>query len=314
MYKMIIADDEPSVRQYIRYIVKRHNLPFEICGEAADGQEAVQLADLYQPEFVFLDISMPRMSGLDAAEIIRKKYPQTVIYILTAYSQFDYAHKAIRTQVADYLLKPIRPALVVDTLKQGINHVLQQRLEKQRTERMTTQIKKTKPLIIKQRMFELLKGDGNNEDMLLRRLTKTENFRPAAVMAAAVWGDIDTPERANLAERLVWEFSSRFSGRMVTASMGGETAGILRELSHNLCCELKLLIDDWQQRYHVSLSAGVSPVSNNRQISAAYRDADEIRRTAVFWRKKGLFSPVMSSRTVRQYYVVMPYLNKYATF
>lgn len=59
-------------------------------------------------------------NGLDAAKLIREKNRDAIIYILTAYSQFEYAHQALQTQVAGYLLKPIKPAELVDTLKKGI--------------------------------------------------------------------------------------------------------------------------------------------------------------------------------------------------
>ena len=70
MYKLLIADDEPTERNFVRWIIRSYHLPFTICGEAADGEEAVSLAEAHQPDVVVMDINMPLLSGLEAAAAI----------------------------------------------------------------------------------------------------------------------------------------------------------------------------------------------------------------------------------------------------
>ncbi len=86
--RILIADDSAPVRRGIISLLLT-NAGWEICGEAADGPEALQKAVELLPDLVLLDISMPGMSGLDAARMIRESVPGTRILIL---SQHDAAH------------------------------------------------------------------------------------------------------------------------------------------------------------------------------------------------------------------------------
>ena len=77
-------------------------------GEASNGEEALELADIVRPDLVISDIRMPKMDGIELAEQLRDKYPNTKVIFLTAYNEFEYARKAIRLGVSDYILKPFQ--------------------------------------------------------------------------------------------------------------------------------------------------------------------------------------------------------------
>ncbi len=108
--KILVADDEITVRAFIKTVVAKERLPVAACLEADDGLEAVRLAKEHRPDLIFLDIRMPGCDGLKAAELILADRPSANIVIVTAYGEFDYARAALRAGVADYLLKPVRPA------------------------------------------------------------------------------------------------------------------------------------------------------------------------------------------------------------
>jgi YesN/AraC family two-component response regulator len=286
---MIIADDEPAVRQYIHYVVKQYKLPFLICGEAVDGEQAVQMADRYQPEFAILDINMPIMNGLDAAAAIKEKDPDVVIYVLTAYSQFEYAHKAVQTQVADYLLKPIRPLDLVAILKKGIAGALKRRLTLLRNQRMAQQIAKDRPVVVKQLLFELLNSDSDNPNVLklLQRMSQKVKFCPAAVISISQCQNIQTPLHNKLNERLTQDCISRFEEQAITTSFGGEIVLIFRQWNDELCCELQSRMEEWERRYAVTLYAGISIVDKPSRIGEAYNNAKKQREAGLFWRQQG---------------------------
>lgn len=61
MYNLVIADDEQLVFQYIQAVIEKNHLPLHICGTASNGKEALRLVQIYQPEFVMLDINMPEL-------------------------------------------------------------------------------------------------------------------------------------------------------------------------------------------------------------------------------------------------------------
>jgi len=155
MYKLIIVDDEPAETKFLRWVVTNYNLPFTICGEAVNGEDAVRLVEQHQPDFVIMDINMPIMDGLEAARRIKDKFPRTKIYILTAYGDFTYAQAAIKISVEDYLLKPMNPETMVEALKKGVKQVLSERVDQRRQDRMRLLARKSKEEMINRLVLEL---------------------------------------------------------------------------------------------------------------------------------------------------------------
>ncbi len=110
--KILVADDEITVRTFIKKVVAKERLPVALCLEADNGLDAISLAAEHRPDLVFLDIRMPGCDGLKAAAAILADNPAANVVIVSAYNEFDYARTALRAGVADYLLKPVRPAEV----------------------------------------------------------------------------------------------------------------------------------------------------------------------------------------------------------
>jgi DNA-binding NarL/FixJ family response regulator len=81
--KILIIDDGDSVRDIIRIFLEREG--FEVCGEAADGVEAIEQAKKLKPDLIVLDLAMPRMNGAEAASILSKTMPTVPIILLTMY-------------------------------------------------------------------------------------------------------------------------------------------------------------------------------------------------------------------------------------
>jgi DNA-binding NarL/FixJ family response regulator len=81
--RILVTDDGDSVRDIIRIFLERAG--FEVCGEAADGAEAIELANKLKPDLIVLDLAMPRMNGAEAASILSKTMPNVPIILLTLY-------------------------------------------------------------------------------------------------------------------------------------------------------------------------------------------------------------------------------------
>ena len=113
---LLVADDEPIVRAFIKKVVKENQLPVATIVEACNGEEAVALAETHMPDLLLLDIRMPGLNGLEAAKQILQKRPTTHVVIVTAYDDFDYVRIALRSGVADYLLKPIGQAAIASLI------------------------------------------------------------------------------------------------------------------------------------------------------------------------------------------------------
>ncbi|SDA71937.1 two-component system, response regulator YesN [Butyrivibrio sp. INlla18] len=108
MTTVMIVDDEKYVRLGIKGETDWSLIGCEVVGEASNGEEALELADKVRPDLVISDIRMPKMDGIELAEQLRDKYPNTKVIFLTAYNEFEYARKAIRLGVSDYILKPFQ--------------------------------------------------------------------------------------------------------------------------------------------------------------------------------------------------------------
>lgn len=107
MYKVMLIDDEKSLRSLLKATVdwKKHGL--EVVGEAASGIEAINTIDILKPDIAFVDIRMPFMNGIEFSKIALKRYPRMKIAILTAFDEFEYARECVGIGVCEYLLKPI---------------------------------------------------------------------------------------------------------------------------------------------------------------------------------------------------------------
>lgn len=115
--KVMLVDDELLVRLGIKSLIdwEKHN--FEFIGDASDGEKALELMEQRVPDILLTDIVMPRMNGLELIELVRKRYPNTLIIVLSSHNEFDYVRKAMKLGVEDYLLKTsMKPAELLDLL------------------------------------------------------------------------------------------------------------------------------------------------------------------------------------------------------
>jgi DNA-binding NarL/FixJ family response regulator len=104
MIRVILADDHHLVRQGIRSLLEKAS-DIEILAEAENGQEAVKLAERLAPDVLVMDIAMPRLNGIQAAEQIRSLGLATQVVILSMYSDETVVRQALRAGVRGYLLK-----------------------------------------------------------------------------------------------------------------------------------------------------------------------------------------------------------------
>ena len=105
--RIVIADDHALVREGTRQILEDHP-GLVVAGEAQDGEEAVAMVARLQPDVVLMDISMPKLNGIDATRIIKKESPATSVLILTAYDDDQYIFALLDAGAAGYLLKNVR--------------------------------------------------------------------------------------------------------------------------------------------------------------------------------------------------------------
>ncbi len=101
---VLIADDHPMLRDGIALLLQKE-ADFEVVGQAADGEEAIRLADEKSPDVVLMDIEMPKVDGLEATRQIKAAHPATSILVLTVHDDEEYIAALLDAGVAGYLLK-----------------------------------------------------------------------------------------------------------------------------------------------------------------------------------------------------------------
>jgi DNA-binding NarL/FixJ family response regulator len=102
--RIVIAEDYTILREGLRSLLSSHP-DFEIVGEAEDGQEAIRNVDRLKPDLALMDLSMPRMNGMDAIKEIKKRSPQTKVLVLTIHRTEEYIHAALQAGADGYILK-----------------------------------------------------------------------------------------------------------------------------------------------------------------------------------------------------------------
>ena len=103
--RILLAEDETIIRLDLRDLLERAG--FEVCAEAKDGEEAVELARAEQPDLAVLDVKMPKLDGIEAARRILDERPIPIV-MLTAYGQDELVSRAVEAGVFGYLVKPFR--------------------------------------------------------------------------------------------------------------------------------------------------------------------------------------------------------------
>jgi response regulator NasT len=103
--RILIAEDETIIRMDLRALLERAG--FEVCAEARDGVEAVELAAAERPDIAVLDVKMPRLDGIEAARRILGDRPIPIVMV-TAYGEQELVARAVEAGVFGYLVKPFR--------------------------------------------------------------------------------------------------------------------------------------------------------------------------------------------------------------
>lgn len=116
---ILLADDHKGWRRQVRYLLAQHP-KLQIVSEASDGLDAVQRASEFQPDVVLLDIQMPRVNGIEAAQAIRKAHPDTIIIFVTQNGDVDVMNAAL-AYAERYILKTHAPSELIAAINNALD-------------------------------------------------------------------------------------------------------------------------------------------------------------------------------------------------
>ncbi len=188
--RILIAEDETIIRLDLRNLLEEAG--HDVCAEARDGAEAIELAEQYEPDLAILDVKMPRLDGIEAARRILEDRPIPIV-MLTAYGQDELVARAVEAGVYGYLVKPFREADLLPAIKTA----------RARHEELTALREEADSLadaLAARKAIERAKGilmqkEDLTEQEAFERLRRASQVsgKPLKVVAEALIATLDTP-------------------------------------------------------------------------------------------------------------------------
>ena len=157
-YKVFFVEDEIVTREGIRDKVDWQRHGFEFCGEASDGEMALPLMQSLRPDVLITDIKMPFMDGLQLSKIVRERMPNVKIVILSGHDEFEYAQKAIKLGVTEYLLKPITVQDFHNVLQRLALQIDVERREQESVRKLRVQVEEYQSALREKFLLKLVMG------------------------------------------------------------------------------------------------------------------------------------------------------------
>src|SRR5215212_2478834 len=181
--RILIAEDETIIRLDLKELLERAG--FDVCAEARDGIEAVELARSERPDLAILDVKMPRLDGIDAARRILDERPIPIV-MLTAYGQDELVARAVEAGVFGYLVKPFREQDLLPAIATARSRFAELQEVRDEAESLAEALAARKA--IERAKGLLMERDGLTEQEAFARLRKASQIsgKPLRVVAEAL--------------------------------------------------------------------------------------------------------------------------------
>ena len=186
--RILVAEDETIIRLDLKELLERSG--FDVCAEAKDGLEAVELARSEQPDLAVLDVKMPRLDGIEAARRILDERPIPIV-MLTAYGQDELVSRAIEAGVFGYLVKPFREQDLLPAIRTARARHEELSVLREQADSLAEALAARKS--IERARGLLMEREGLSEDEAFSRLRKASQLsgRPMRVVAEALIATFD---------------------------------------------------------------------------------------------------------------------------
>jgi AmiR/NasT family two-component response regulator len=188
--RILLAEDETIIRLDLREILERAG--FEVCAEARDGEEAVELASSEQPDLAILDVKMPRLDGIEAARRILEGRPIPIV-MLTAYGQEELVSRAVEAGVFGYLVKPFRESDLLPAIRAARARHDELQALREEAESLAEALATRK--VVERAKGLLMEREGLSEGDAFARLRRASQVsgRPMRVVAEALIATFGEP-------------------------------------------------------------------------------------------------------------------------
>lgn len=189
MYKVLLVDDEADVRVGVRQEIDWESLGLAVVDTAENGFEAAEAVDRLLPDIVITDINMPFMNGLELAEWIKERYPATKIIILTGYDEFEYAQKAVKLHIDEYILKPFSTQELVEVMVKVKERMAEEARQKEDVEALREHYRKSLPVLREQFLVSIVDGKEAGKEIAPRCALYGLDFQGRAFIVSLIGMD-----------------------------------------------------------------------------------------------------------------------------
>lgn len=280
MQCVLVVDDEPRQRRILSSVIREYRKEYEVL-EAKNGEEAVALCKERQIDLIFSDIRMPKMDGLQMMERIREVNPHSRIVVISGYSDFHYAQKALDFRVSKYILKPIESHIIWDTMMQVEEDILRTRNSETYKNKMAEKLNLLLPIYRDHLMSKWVKGECTNDEMaevakvlgfngsgymILARITNHANNHSDSLLAAQTMKEIRSNLKRQMGEVLkpyghllsfIWQYDEDCIVSMMENAEDDEIG------QDKLANALQTLTAQMHHEFGVSLSMGAGKVQDD---------------------------------------------------
>lgn len=281
MLNLLIIDDEESVREALKSIIKWEEYGFKICGEAENGIDGLNMIIDLNPDLVIADIRMPGLDGLQMIKVMKEKGLECKVIILTGCSEFQYARQSIELGVASYLLKPIDEEELIAQIKKIHKSMLE---EKRIKDYLTDSIFSSGDKLIESLI------SGHPDDVIITKANKLYNFDLPWKTYQVLLIDLDgtVPMEKNLRANLKKALNNIVPNSWHTFENDGKIGVLLKDVNLDLNTrQLENIRKAAQGSPGIDTVIAVGPcVTEIDKISLSYKYAFDLLKNKFIWGSK----------------------------
>lgn len=159
MFKLVIVDDEPTVRNGLSVLFDWEAYGIEVVGQADDGDTGLELIARLEPDIVLTDVKMPSMDGISMSQEIQTRLPGTQIIFISGHNDVDFLKSAMQVHAVDYIFKPVKLPELEKVVERVVQHLQSEEKERRLVKEMQVKLTQSMPLLREKFLMSLIR-DG----------------------------------------------------------------------------------------------------------------------------------------------------------
>lgn len=191
MYKLVIVDDEPTVRAGLSRHFDWGAFGIELAGQADDGSTGLNLIGQVKPDIVLTDVKMPKMDGIEMAKEVRTRFPGTKIVFISGHNDVDYLRSALQIHAVDYIFKPVKMPELRNVVERVLQALKTEEKERQLVKDMQVKLTQSMPLLREKFLMSIIRDGVANPRALQEKMDFLNLELPAEAIYLALVVTID---------------------------------------------------------------------------------------------------------------------------